>query len=165
MKMYRLTAFQYFPVAPEKAWEFLSDPGNLQKITPEKMGFEILAGADRPMYPGQIIHYRVEPFKGIRTRWVTEITHVEEGVYFVDEQRFGPYSFWHHKHFVHPIEKGTLLEDVVDYKLPLGPLGTLAQPLLVKRQLTQIFRYREKALEELFGRLPEHASQLKIETI
>ncbi len=165
MKLYRLSAAQYVPISPEEAWGFLSDPKNLQKITPDAMGFEILSGADGPMYPGQIIQYSVAPFPGFRTRWVTEISHVQEGSYFVDEQRFGPYSFWHHKHFISPVENGTLMRDIVDYKLPLGLLGRFAQALFVKRQLTNIFRYREKALEEAFGTLPGHASSLSIKTI
>jgi len=165
MKMYRLTARQYLPIQPKEAWDFLSRPENLQKITPEHMGFEILSGTDEPMYEGQIIHYTVAPFPGIRTRWVTEITHLREGSYFVDEQRFGPYSFWHHKHFVSEAGKGTLMRDVIDYKLPLGFLGSLAQALIVRRQLTSIFEYREKTLEATFGTLPGHPAELKIETI
>lgn len=165
MKMYRLEAHQYLPIQPGEAWDFLSNPENLQKITPEHMGFKILSGAEEPMYEGQIIHYTVAPFPGVRTRWVTEITHLREGSYFVDEQRFGPYSFWHHKHFVSEVANGTLMRDIIDYKLPLGPLGSLAQVLFVKRQLTAIFRYREKTLETTFGTLPGHPSELNIKTI
>jgi ligand-binding SRPBCC domain-containing protein len=165
MKSYRLTARQYFPIQPSEAWEFLSSPENLQKITPEHMGFEILAGRGEPMYEGQIIHYTVAPFRGFRTRWVTEITHLREGSYFVDEQRFGPYRFWHHKHFVSEVENGTLMQDIIDYKLPLGFLGNLAQTLLVRRQLTSVFRYREKTLEATFGTLPGYPAVLTIETI
>lgn len=165
MKLYRLTANQFLPIGKQEAWEFLSNPANLQKITPVKMGFEILSGAERPMYPGQIIQYNVSPLPGIRTRWVSEITHVSEGAYFVDEQRFGPYSLWHHKHFIHEIPGGVRMEDIVDYKLPLGSLGSLAQPLFVKKQLRSIFDYREKALKDLFGSLPEHPTTLTIKTI
>ncbi|MFZ9004765.1 MAG: SRPBCC family protein, partial [Robiginitalea sp.] len=94
-----------------------------------------------------------------------EITHLEEGSYFVDEQRFGPYSFWHHKHFISAVENGTLMRDIIDYKLPMGPLGNLAQTLFVRRQLTAIFRYREKTLEAAFGRLPGYEAALAIEAI
>ena len=104
--MYRLTARQKLPITRQTAWEFLSDPANLKVITPPKMGFEILCGADRPMFAGQIIQYRVRPFPGYATKWVTEITHVEKGSYFVDEQRFGPYALWHHKHFIHEVTEG-----------------------------------------------------------
>lgn len=165
MKLYRLTAKQYLPINPEIAWGFLSNPENLQGITPSHMGFQILSGADKPMFPGQIIQYSVAPFKGIRTRWVSEITHVKEGVYFVDEQRFGPYSLWHHKHFIEEVEGGVLMEDIIDYKLPYGPLGPLAQFLFVKRQLTGIFEYRETALKERFGTLPGMPGSMTIETI
>lgn len=165
MNLYRLSAKQHFPIGAETAWAFLSDPRNLQKITPSHMGFKILSGADRPMYPGQVIHYSVSPFKGVRTRWVSEITHVKEGHYFVDEQRFGPYSFWHHKHFISPVTDGVVMEDIIDYKLPLGPLGRVAQALFVKKQLTNIFAYRNKVLGERFGSLPGHAAELHIDTI
>ena len=165
MKMYRLIAKQYFPIQPAEAWDFLSNPENLQKITPEHMRFTILSGTQEPMYAGQVIHYAVTPFPGFRTRWVTEITHLKEGSYFVDEQRFGPYSFWHHKHFISEVENGAMMRDVIDYKLPLGPLGHLAQTLFVRRQLRDIFRHREKTLEAAFGTLPGYSTLLNIETI
>jgi ligand-binding SRPBCC domain-containing protein len=148
-----------------RAWEFLSNPANLQRITPAEMGFEILSGADRPIYPGQIIQYNVSPFPGIRTRWVTEITHVKEGTYFVDEQRLGPYSLWHHKHFIYEVPGGVRMEDIVDYKLPLGMLGGLAQTTFVRKQLTGIFDFREKALKDLFGSIPGQPTTLSIKTI
>lgn len=138
-----------------EAWDFLSDPKNLKTITPDYMGFDILSGADRKMYPGQIIQYIVTPVAGIPTKWVTEITHVKEGEYFVDEQRFGPYALWHHKHFIKPIANGVEMEDIVDYKLPFGILGRLAHPILVKPKLKEIFDYRFKKLIELFGPYPE----------
>ena len=99
--MYQYISKQELPITMEKAWEFLSDPKNLKRITPDYMGFDILSGADRSMFPGQIIQYRLTPILNIPFRWVTEITHVQEGDYFVVEQRFGPYTFWHHKHFIH----------------------------------------------------------------
>lgn len=162
MKLYRLTAKQYLPIGLEEAWSFLSDPRNLQKITPEHMGFEILSGADQPMYAGQIIQYRVSPIRGVKTRWVSEITHYDEKHYFVDEQRFGPYSLWHHTHFLYEDEDGVLLKDIVDYKLPLGPLGSIAQTLFVKNQLTTIFRYRVQALETAYGTIPGRKPELTI---
>lgn len=131
---------------------FLSDPKNLKTITPDYMGFNIVSGADRPMYAGQIIQYVVTPVLGIKTTWVTEITHVVDKHYFVDEQRFGPYALWHHKHFLKPINGGVEMEDIIDYKLPLGLLGGLAHPLMVKPKLEEIFNYRTKKLEELFGK-------------
>ena len=154
MQLYQLHAKQCIKTDMNTAWEFLSDPKNLQRITPEAMGFNILAGADRKMFPGQVIHYTVSPFPGITTKWVTEITHVEDGKYFVDEQRFGPYALWHHKHFIKEIEGGVEMEDIIDYKIPFGILGQMVHPILVKPQLKKIFAYREKALKELFGQLP-----------
>lgn len=163
--MYKLSAKQAFPISRQTAWDFLSNPANLSKITPPEMGFEILSGADRPMFPGQIIQYKVRPLPGFSTRWVTEITHVKDGAYFVDEQRFGPYSLWHHKHFINEVPGGIEMEDVIDYKLPLGILGKLAQPLVVKKQLISIFRYREEQLTSRFGSLPGGEKQFKIEDI
>ena len=116
------------------------------------MGFHILSGSDRPMFAGQIIQYIVTPVLGIKTKWVTEITHVVNKQYFVDEQRFGPYSLWHHKHFIKEIEGGVEMEDIIDYKVPFGILGQLAHPILVKPKLEEIFNYRTKKLEELFGK-------------
>jgi ligand-binding SRPBCC domain-containing protein len=116
------------------------------------MGFHILSGADRPMYPGQLIQYIVTPVLGIKTKWVTEITHVVDKKFFVDEQRFGPYALWHHKHFLKEIPGGVEMEDIVDYKLPLGVLGQIAHPLIVAPKLKEIFEYRKTKLESLFGR-------------
>jgi len=149
--VYRLKTVQNLPLSVEKAWDFLSDPGNLKTITPDYMGFKILEGAEEKMYAGQIIKYIVTPILGLPLRWVTEITNVEDQKYFVDEQRFGPYSLWHHKHFIKSIPGGVEMIDIVDYKLPLGMLGRIAHPLFVKRQLNQIFNYRYNKLVELFG--------------
>jgi ligand-binding SRPBCC domain-containing protein len=153
MKIYRLHEKQKLPISKEKAWEFLSSPENLKTITPDYMGFDILSGADRPMYAGQIIQYIVTPVLGIKTKWVTEITHVKDGEYFVDEQRFGPYALWHHKHFIKEVNGGVEMEDIIDYKVPFGILGQLVHPILVKPKLKEIFNYRKQKLEELFGTL------------
>jgi ligand-binding SRPBCC domain-containing protein len=103
------------------------------------------------MFPGQIIQYTVSPFPGIKTLWVTEITHVQEPAYFVDEQRFGPYSLWHHKHFLRAVPGGVEMEDVIDYKLPFGFLGRMLHPILVRPRLKQIFQHRKEKLREIFG--------------
>ncbi|MDB2342518.1 SRPBCC family protein [Flavobacteriaceae bacterium] len=151
MKIYRLETVQKLPISQKEAWDFLSDPKNLKRITPDYMGFEILSGAADKMYAGQIIQYLVTPVMNIPTKWVTEITHVDEGNYFVDEQRFGPYSFWHHKHFLKPIPNGIEMVDIIDYKIPLGILGQLVHPILVAPKLKEIFEYRKQALIELYG--------------
>ena len=151
MKLYTLHSKQLLPLSIEEAWEFFSDPKNLNTITPDDMGFKTLSGADRKMYPGQIIQYVVTPLLGIPMKWVTEITHVTDQQYFVDEQRFGPYALWHHKHFFKAVPGGVEMEDIVDHKLPMGILGQLMHPLLVRPRLHQIFEYRRKKLIELFG--------------
>ncbi|MEO0572799.1 MAG: SRPBCC family protein [Bacteroidota bacterium] len=162
MKLYQLHAKQALPITKKEAWDFLSDPKNLKEITPDHMGFQILSGADRAMFQGQIIQYVVKPFPGVSTKWVTEITHVQEGKYFVDEQRFGPYALWHHKHFIKEIDGGVEMEDLIDYKIPFGILGQLVQPILVKKQLNQIFQYREAKLEALFGKLEGYQNELHL---
>lgn len=151
MKIYTLHTKQNLPISLDQAWDFLSDPKNLKTITPDYMGFHILSGADRPMYPGQLIQYIVTPVLGIKTKWVTEITHVVDKKFFVDEQRFGPYALWHHKHFLREIPGGVEMEDIVDYKLPLGILGQMVHPIIVAPKLKEIFDYRKTKLESLFG--------------
>ena len=152
MKIYRLETIQNLPISQKEAWDFLSDPRNLKTITPDYMGFEIVSGAASKMYAGQILQYIVTPLLNIPLKWVTEITHVREGEYFVDEQRFGPYSLWHHKHFIKPIKNGVEMIDIVDYKVPFGLLGQLVQPFLVRPKLEEIFEYRKNALDRIFGR-------------
>ena len=165
MKLFQLSSKQAFPISKQEAWDFLSNPKNLKVITPDHMGFTILSGADRPMFQGQIIQYIVKPFPIYATKWVTEITHVKEGDYFVDEQRFGPYALWHHKHFIKEIDGGVEMEDIIDYKIPFGILGQIAHPLLVKKQLLQIFKYREAKLKELFGNLEGYEKKLELKII
>ena len=144
MKIYRFESKQNIPITKKEAWEFLSSPKNLKTITPEYMSFDILSGADRPIFAGQIIQYLVTPIFGIKTKWVSEITHVEKGEYFVDVQLFGPYALWHHKHFIKEIPGGVEMEDIIDYKVPMGILGQFVHPFLVKPKLNEIFEYRRK---------------------
>ena len=165
MKLYQLHSKQVLPISKKEAWDFLSSPANLKVITPDHMGFHILSGADRPMFSGQIIQYKVSPFPGFSTKWVTEITHVKEGEYFVDEQRFGPYALWHHKHFIKEVQGGVEMEDIIDYKIPFGILGQVAYPIIVKKQLKQIFAYREEKLIELFGSVAGAANFLELKSI
>ena len=155
MKIYTLHSKQNLPITLQQAWDFFSDPKNLKTITPSYMSFIIKSGAEKPMFAGQIIQYIVTPVLGIKTKWVTDITHVENKKYFVDEQRFGPYSLWHHKHFLREIPGGVEMEDIVDYKIPMGILGQLVHPFLVKPKLKEIFEYREKKLIEIFGEYKE----------
>lgn len=155
MRLYTLHTRQKLPISVEEAWAFFSDPSNLNTITPDDMKFRTLSGDDRKMFAGQIIHYKISPFRGITMQWVTEITHMEPSIYFVDEQRFGPYKFWHHKHFFRTIEGGIEMEDLIHYQVPFGFIGNLFHPFLVRPKLKAIFDFRKKKLEELFGRYPE----------
>ncbi|MBX3044098.1 MAG: SRPBCC family protein [Candidatus Kapabacteria bacterium] len=150
MSIFRLYKKQFIPISVQEAWEFLSNPKNLKDITPPDMGFEVTSELPPKMYAGMIITYKVRPMLGIPVSWVTEITHVNEPYNFVDEQRFGPYSFWHHSHFIKPVDGGVEMEDIVYYKLPFGFLGKLVEPFLVKPRLKQIFNYRWKVLEQRF---------------
>jgi ligand-binding SRPBCC domain-containing protein len=152
MKLYTLRKTQKLPITLDKAWEFLCNPANLSKLTPSEMNMTIISGADRPMYAGQILQYSVTPLAGIKTKWVSEITHFENKKYFVDLQLYGPYALWHHKHFIHEIKGGVEMEDIIDYKVPLGILGQLMHPILVKPKLEQVFKYRREQLEALFGK-------------
>jgi ligand-binding SRPBCC domain-containing protein len=153
-KLYRITFKQNIPADIDKVWDFISSPRNLKLITPPYMGFHIMSDLDSDkMYSGQIIAYKVSPVAGIKMNWVTEITHVKEKEYFVDEQRFGPYSLWHHKHFIKAIPGGVEMTDIVDYKIPFGFLGDIANALMVKKQLKEIFDYRFKKVEEIFGKM------------
>ncbi|MDN3677014.1 SRPBCC family protein [Flavobacterium paronense] len=151
MKIYTLHTKQNLPISLDQAWEFLSNPKNLKTITPDYMGFKTLSGDEKEMFAGQIIQYIVTPVLSIPMKWVTEITHVVDKKYFVDEQRFGPYALWHHKHFLKEIPGGVEMEDIVDYKVPMGILGQLVHPFLVAPKLKEIFDYRSKKLIELFG--------------
>ena len=151
MTIYTLHKKQNLPITIQQAWDFLSDPKNLKTITPDYMGFHIQSGADRPMYAGQIIQYIVTPVLGIKTKWVTEITHVVDKHYFVDEQRFGPYALWHHKHFIKEIEGGVIMEDVIHYKPPFGIIGVLLNFLFINSKLNTIFKHRELELIKTFG--------------
>ncbi len=156
MGFYQLHTTQKIPATLDEVWEFISSPANLSKITPEYMGFQITSkGSLQKMYPGMIISYKVSPVLGIKMTWVTEITQVKEKAYFVDEQRIGPYAMWHHEHFIEPIEGGVLMSDIVSYKPPFGFLGTLAHPLVIKGKLKEIFDFRHKAVEALFGKIEE----------
>lgn len=148
--VYTLEVEQFLPIGVEEAWLFLSNPKNLEKISPSHMGFQITSNVDSKMYPGQIITYAIGIFAGIKTNWVTEITHVNEPVYFVDEQRFGPYSMWHHEHRIIKKDNGVLMMDKVTYKVPMGILGNIAHAVFIKKQLRKIFTYRFDVLNVLF---------------
>ncbi|PUZ26495.1 Ligand-binding SRPBCC domain-containing protein [Chitinophaga costaii] len=149
--IHRLERTQNIPIDLEQAWNFFSRPGNLEKITPAYMRFRITSPPVARMYAGEVITYFIRPLLGIPLAWMTEITHVQEGRYFVDEQKKGPYALWHHQHHFEAVPGGIKMTDIVHYQLPLGFLGTLAGKLFVNRQLEDIFAYRREAIEQLFG--------------
>ncbi len=151
-RVYNLKKVQVLAVTISEAWNFFSSPANLAKITPANLGFNIISKHHgEKMYPGQIIEYIVKPFLGIPFYWMTEITHVEHERFFIDEQRHGPYSLWHHQHHFKELNGGVEMTDIVHYKLPFWFLGDIANSLFVRDQLNKIFDHRFKIAEELFG--------------
>ncbi len=154
MGFFQLHKTHKIPATIDQVWDFISSPDNLKKITPEYMGFNITSKLlSEKMYPGMIISYEVSPVMGIKMTWVTEITQVKDKEYFVDEQRVGPYSIWHHEHKIEQIEGGVLMTDIISYKPPFGILGSIANSLLIKKQLQEIFDFRKGAIERMFGRM------------
>ncbi|MBK6282406.1 MAG: SRPBCC family protein [Draconibacterium sp.] len=154
MGFFQLHKTHKIPATIDQVWDFISSPDNLKKITPEYMGFHITSKLlSEKMYPGMIISYEVSPVMGIKMTWVTEITQVKDKEYFVDEQRVGPYSIWHHEHKIEQIEGGVLMTDIISYKPPFGILGSIANSLLIKKQLQEIFDFRKGAIERMFGRM------------
>jgi ligand-binding SRPBCC domain-containing protein len=153
-KLYTLERVQRLPVSIEEAWAFFSAPKNLADITPVYMGFWIISGnEDVEIYPGMIITYRITPLLGIPVKWVTEITHADKPHLFVDEQRSGPYSLWHHEHHFMEIEGGVEMTDRLYYQMPYGLLGKCIHSILVGRRIQYIFDYRYSILEEKFGNI------------
>ncbi len=150
MKPFELERLQTLPVGIDEAWRFFSDPGILARITPPAMDFRITSPPQATTYAGQIFTYTVRPFLGISMVWTTEITHVAEPNFFVDEQRFGPYRFWHHQHFFRAVEGGTEVRDLVHYLLHHDQLAWLMNRLIVAPRLRRIFDYRGQALQEIF---------------
>ena len=153
MKTYLLNFEQKLPIPLAEAWDFFSSPLNLAKITPPDMSFNVTSkhNAHTKIYPGMIITYTVSPLFGIKLNWMTEITQVKQDEYFVDEQRVGPYALWHHEHHFKEIKGGVLMTDILHYAIPYGPLGVIANKLIVAKQVDKIFTYREKAINDLFG--------------
>jgi ligand-binding SRPBCC domain-containing protein len=152
MPIHVLRSTQVVPAEIEETWAFFSNPRNLAQITPPSLDFQVLGEPPPAIYPGLMIEYRVRPLFGIPVTWLTEITHVDTLHRFVDEQRVGPYSIWHHEHTFIPLEGGhTEIRDVVYYVLPLGWLGNLGHPILVAPTLRKIFSHRETAVRQHFG--------------
>jgi len=149
--LYTLERVQRLPVSLEEAWAFFSAPKNLADITPDYMGFEVISGnKDVEIYPGMIITYRITPLLGIPVKWVTEITHANRPLFFVDEQRVGPYSLWHHEHHFRVIDGGIEMTDRLTYQMPYGFIGQIVHFLIVSRRIKYIFDYRYSILKGKF---------------
>ena len=149
--MYQFKRTQFVKTDLATCWDFFSSPKNLKKITPPYMGFDVLLEIPEKMYEGLMIEYTVRPIWNLPVSWITEITHVNENKFFVDEQRKGPYKIWHHEHHFTEVPGGVEMIDIVSYELPFGFLGKMAHPLVVKNKLEEIFAYRYKAVEEIFN--------------
>lgn len=150
-RLHRVESTQILPITLPEAWDFFSDPRNLARITPPDLGFRITSELPDRMYEGLFISYQIAPLFGVPMRWVTEITHIEDGVMFVDEQRMGPYRIWHHEHWFREVPGGVEMRDIVHYAMPFGVAGELAHALLVGRQVQGIFSYRERVLDRRFA--------------
>lgn len=148
--MYQLKSTQFIPASIETCWDYFSSPNNLKEITPKNMGFIIKTDLPGKMYEGMMIEYIVTPLLGIPMNWITEIKAVKEGVFFIDEQRKGPYKIWHHEHHFKAVDGGVEMTDIVSYEVPFGILGKLVHPLIVRPKLEQIFKYRTKRVEDIF---------------
>ena len=154
MGSYVLKHVQRLPIGIDEAWEFFSRPDNLNEITPPDMQMDILSrSGGEKMFAGQIITYNVHPILNIPLHWVTEISHVKEKVYFIDNQLKGPFAMWHHLHHFKEVNGGIEMTDTVNYMLPFGPLGTIVHALIVRKKVEGIFAYRNKVLEQKFGKL------------
>lgn len=160
-RVYSLKTVQKIPVDIDTAWDFFSRPANLKDITPSDLGFNIISKHHgEEMYPGQIIEYKVRPVLNIPLYWMTEITHVKHQQYFVDEQRYGPYSMWHHQHHFKVVDGGVDMIDIVHYKMPFWLLGDIANSLFVQSQLRKIFNFRFQVVEKRFGKFDGQINNL-----
>lgn len=162
MKLHTMHRTLLLPISISESWGFFSNPRNLSLITPPSLGLEITSDIPETIYPGAIISYRVRPAWGIPVTWVTEITHLRKPYLFVDEQRYGPYRFWHHKHLFKEVDGGTEVEDLVHYALPLGVLGNIMNGLMVRKELDKIFEFRRRYLTMKFGSLPLKGSKARV---
>ena len=151
---HRFQARQVLAQPRERVFPFFSDAANLGRITPPELGFRILTPLPIVMAEGAIIDYRIR-LALLPIAWRTEITRWEPPVEFVDVQRRGPYAQWIHRHTFTDLPGGrTLMEDEVLYRLPFGPLGLVALPL-VRREIARIFAHRRRVVAGFFGEVGE----------
>ena len=153
MKTYSIRHETFLATTLDKAWDFFTSPLNLSKITPKDMNMVVTSGFQEgaKVYAGMIITYKIAPLWGIKMNWMTEITHVKEKEYFIDEQRFGPYALWHHQHHFKEVEGGVMMTDIVNYAIGYGFIGRMANGLIVKKKLDEVFEFRERVIGEIFG--------------
>lgn len=162
-KVHSIESVQKIAISLEEAWNFFSKPKNLLLITPPFLNLkEINKPSDSEAFEGQIISYSVRPLLGISVLWISEITHVQHQKMFCDNQRKGPYKLWYHEHYFKEVDGGIEMTDAVQYQVPLGMLGLIANTLFVKKQLEKIFTYRYNAIIKLFGDWPGEEMRLRI---
>jgi ligand-binding SRPBCC domain-containing protein len=147
----RLYREQILPISLQQAWDFFATPKNLNEVTPKELDFKILTELPERMYEGLIIQYRISPMVSIPVKWCTEITHIEDLKYFVDEQRQGPYKMWHHEHHFSQHKDGVLMKDILHYDIGLGFIGSIAGAMFVHKKVNEIFDFRYQALEKYFS--------------
>lgn len=149
MKLHRIHRRQVIPISMTEAWAFFSNPANLSKITPPWLNLTVISNIPRNMHSGMIISYRITPMFCMSTLWVSEITHVNIPTYFVDEQRLGPFRFWHHQHLFKEVDRDVEMQDIVNYAMPLGPIGEMVHAISLRKKVKAIFDFRQKALERI----------------
>ena len=161
MSVHRLHASQYIARPIDEVFAFFAEPRNLARITPEEMQFEFLTD-DFDMREGLRIGYRLRPLPGIPARWRTNITEFDRPNHFTDVQEAGPYKRWEHRHTFRAAAGGTIVDDEIEYELPLGPLGEIAHRWLVRNELRRIFRHRSRILARIFDQPRTNDAPLKV---
>jgi ligand-binding SRPBCC domain-containing protein len=156
MKVYRVEHTQHLDISLDEAWSYFSNPVNLSDITPSWLSFRVTSSLPESIYPGLILTYQIKPIARIPFTWVTEITHVKDKEYFVDEQRYGPYAFWHHQHHFRALHNSVEMTDIIHYGLPFGPVGRLLHPFLIEKKVQDIFQYRRKKIQKAFLAIDEN---------
>ncbi|MBU8891280.1 MAG: SRPBCC family protein [Bacteroidales bacterium] len=150
--MHKLKKTQNISLPVQEAWEFFSQPDNIEKITPSNLHFKILSRSDAgEMYPGMIISYKVSSLSNLVVKWVTEVTQIKKHKYFIDHQIQGLYKIWHHEHHFKEIANGTEMKDILFYDVRFGFVGQLLHKIFIRKRIEEIFNYRELKIKELFG--------------
>jgi ligand-binding SRPBCC domain-containing protein len=146
--IYRIERRQQVARPIEQVFAFFADAANLDLLTPPWLHFQVRTPTPIAMHVGAHIEYTIR-WHGLPMRWLTEIVEWIPGRRFVDTQTRGPYRLWHHTHRFEPVGDLTMVEDIVRYALPLGPIGRLAHALIVRRDIHDIFDFRARRIREL----------------